>query len=94
MQGKYDSQATAALYATEPDDSLGQSLDGFSWYGLYRATDVGGGSIVIEDTQGFVGRADFERTEDLTAAWTSLELDNDLIHPDTRDLADFFGIAI
>lgn len=77
---KYDSQATKALYAQEPDDSLGQSLDGFSWYGLYRASETGGGSIVVEDTYGFVGRCDFETSQALTLAWSELETDEGLTH--------------
>jgi hypothetical protein len=69
MSTKFDSQATEALYKQEPDDSWGESLDGFSWYGLYRAQIQGGGSIIIEDTYGFVGRSDFETSEALELAW-------------------------
>ncbi len=83
---KYDSQATEALYKQTPDDDLGTSLDGFSWYGLYRAEQSGGGSIVIEDTLGFVGRVDFETSEALTLAWFELETDNSLVHPESLGL--------
>lgn len=72
---KFDSQATRALYAQEPDDSIGHSLDGFSWYGLYIAHNAGGGSIVVEDTYGFVGRCDFETTESLMLKWSEIETD-------------------
>lgn len=74
---KFDSQATQALYKQEPDDSIGQSLDGFSWYGLYRAHREGGGSIIVEDTYGFVGRADFETTAALMLAWSELAYELD-----------------
>lgn len=77
MIGKFDSQATQALYRQEPDDSIGQSLDGGSWYGLYRAHIEGGGSILVEDTYGFVGRADFETTAALELAWNELAYDTD-----------------
>lgn len=72
---KFDSQATEALYRSEPDDSIGHSLNGFSWYGLYRAHMEGGGSIVIEDTYGNVGRADFETTEEIERVWCEIETD-------------------
>ena len=84
---KFDSQATQTLYNQTPDDDLGQSLDGGSWYGLYRALEAGGGSIVIEDTYGFVGRADFETSEALELAWCGLEMDTAL------DAGTFPGIA-
>ncbi|KKL99567.1 hypothetical protein LCGC14_1813110 [marine sediment metagenome] len=84
---KFDSQATEALYRQNPDDELGQSLDGLSWYGLYRALEAGGGSIVIEDTYGFVGRADFETSEALEEAWCGIGMDAAL------DALDHAGIA-
>lgn len=79
ISSKFDSQATAALYKTEPNDSIGNSLDGFSWYGLYRAHSAGGGSILVEDTYGFVGRADFETTAALELAWSEIEWDLDRV---------------
>lgn len=77
---KFDSQATQSLYAQTADDELGQSYDGHSWYGLYRGSV--GGSIVIEDTYGFVGRVDFDTTQELMAAWETLATDDDLCHGD------------
>lgn len=87
MIGKFDSQATEALYKQDPDDELGRSLDGMSWYGLYRAVEAGGGSIVIEDTYGFVGRADFETPEALELAWCGLETDEAEYDRESWDLS-------
>ena len=86
---KFDSQATESLYKQTPDDELGQSLDGWSWFGLYRAHDAGGGSIVIEDTYGFVTRVDFETDFALYLAWHELATD-----PETNPLADFDFLRI
>lgn len=88
LMSKFDSQATEALYNQHPDDSIGHSLNGFSWYGLYRADVEGGGSIIVEDTYGFVGRADFETSAALELAWCeiSTDLDNAGFYDDVMGL--------
>lgn len=77
MIGKFENEQTAYLYAQEPDDSIGHSLDGGCWYGLYRGTrdDRGNhlaGSIVVEDTFGFVGRSDFRDGLTLELTWCEI----------------------
>lgn len=70
---KFDSQATESLYRQEPDDSYGVSLDGFSWYGLYRTSEEeSGGFILQETTQGFVTRFDFETDSELEEIWAQI----------------------
>lgn len=85
---KYDSQGTESLYKQTPDEMFGASLDGFSWYGLYRAEEAGGGSIVIEDTYGFVSRIDFETSSDLERVWSEV-----LTEPDYFGFEDSLAIA-
>lgn len=80
MIGKFHNNQTRFLYDSDPDDSIGHSLDGFSWYGLYRNTrdDHGrflAGSIVIEDTYGFVSRIDYSIGSELETAWQEIDLD-------------------
>lgn len=78
---KFDSRKTERLYNDYPEDSLGQSIDGLSWYGLYPSRE-GGGSIVIEDTYGNVSRVDYVTTAALHLAWSELETEQDLNHND------------
>lgn len=82
---KFDSQATRALYNSEPEDQIGASLDGFSWYGLYPANTAGGGFIVIEDTFGYVTRLDYSTTEDLYMAWFGIADDTE---------TDYFAVSV
>jgi hypothetical protein len=89
---KFDTPYTARLYGLDPDDSLGQSLDGGSWYGLYRNSG-GGGHIVVEDTYGFVGRVSFATTAALMLAWSELETEDDLRH-DQDDDVEIWGIGL
>lgn len=91
---KFDSKKTARLYGETPDDELGQSLDGFSWYGLYRSRKGFGGSIVIEDTFGFVSRIDYLTNAALALAWAELETEQDLDHETGYRLGEWRTVAV
>lgn len=87
---KFPDPLTRRLYNETPEDELGQSLDGSSWYGLYPRKGEGG-HIVIEDTYGFVSRVSFATTAALRLAWSELETEQDLDHQTGEDLGEWRG---
>lgn len=73
MSTKFDSQLAEELYGETPDEELGYSHDGMSWYGLYRSEKA----ILVESTYGFVSTWEFDTDEKLMRQWEMIQFDFD-----------------
>lgn len=78
MSHKYDSDIAEQLSGETPSDELG-SVQDFGWYGLYLNEPIsepggtGGGTVLHEDSQGFVFAEQYDTDLEVNDRWHELQ---------------------
>lgn len=87
MSTKFQSEDARRLYGlAEPNDQVGSSSEGVGWAGLYlTAGSQAGGTILVENTDGFVDMHVYDTEEELKKSWAEFEKTLDIRTPEQDD---------
>ncbi|WP_055523486.1 hypothetical protein [Streptomyces graminilatus] len=62
---KFETPEAEELYYLQPEQEVGDSVEGPAWFGLYQLEAV----ILTEDSQGNVWLRKYDTTSELNEAW-------------------------